>query len=317
MKQKILTKLGALCTVFALSAGGVTDQAHAARDTEPWSCRNSYNPRPASIVVDFNSGAVLHAENPDAPRTPASLVKMMTALKIFEAIENGRISLDDKFRTRLSPAVQATAGNSRSTWIGSGHEMTVRDAILAITVASANNISVMMAERLAGSEQAFTEQLNQKAAALGMAGTTFKNVTGLPHRGQVTTARDMATLARHIIREYPQYYHFFSARAVQIGSRTKYNHNELAMKYSHIDGIKTGFTCAAGYNLASSARQHGHHVIGIVMGSRTPHKRNVKMYRLLDKALHRPQTNLTGRNDDKQPVPPSLYETAPAIRRHG
>lgn len=268
MKQKILPKLGALCTVFALSVGAGADDAKAARNTEPWGCRN-FDPAPASIVIDFNTGSILHAENPDAPRRPASLVKMMTALKVFEALENGKIALDDKFVTHLSPAVMATASNSRSTWIDAGKELTVRQALLAITVASANNISVMMAEKLAGSEQAFINGLNQKAAQLGMNNTVFKNASGLPHHGQVTTARDMAKLALHIAEHYPQYYHFFSAEKTEIGQHVRYNHNELAIQNNHIDGIKTGFTCAAGYNLAASARKNGKHVIGIVMGSRT------------------------------------------------
>lgn len=313
MKQKILPKLGALCTVFALSVGAGAEDVKAARNTEPWSCRN-FDPAPASIVIDFNTGSVLHAENPDAPRRPASLVKMMTALKIFEALENGKISLDDKFVTHISPAVMATASNSRSTWIDAGKELTVRQALLAITVASANNIAVMMAEKLAGSEQAFINDLNQTAGRLGMNNTVFKNASGLPHTGQVTTARDMAKLALHIAERYPQYYHFFSAEKAEFGRRVRHNHNELAMQNDHIDGIKTGFTCAAGYNLATSARKNGRHVIGIVMGSRTPHQRNVKMEMLLDRILQRPPSILTDQGPDKKRQNPA---GPAAIRRHG
>lgn len=303
MNKKLVKGIGALCTVFALAA--TSTELMAARNTEPVSCRD-FNPEQASIIVDFNTGAILHAEHADELRHPASLVKMMTALKIFDALEDGTLSLHDTFKTKVTPAVLATKSNSHSTWIGSGHTLTVEQALKAITVASANNITVMMAEKLAGSEQAFTAGLNKKAKELGMTRTVFKNATGLPHDEQVTTAQDMVKLSRHLIEKYPQYFHYFSEEMVEFGPWKKHNHNELAMKNDHIDGIKTGFTCASGYNLAASAEKNGRHIIGIVLGSRTPHKRNVKMDTLFNGVFKNQKTVLTEQNNTPSHKPTGM-----------
>lgn len=305
MNKKLVKKIGALCTVFALAAHPVISAAHSsnsphehAHDYEP-TCLKSHNPQPSSIVIDFGSGATLHADRADEPRHPASLVKMMTALKIFEALEEGKLSLHDTLTAKNNAAVMKTAGNSKSSWLHPGTKITIEQAIKAIVVASANNISVMMAQKLAGSEQSFVDQLNDKAAELGMTKTVFTNVTGLPDRPyyrQITTARDMAVLARHIIKEYPQYYHYFSSPSVTFAGVTRHNHNKLAMNNDHIDGLKTGYICASGYNLAASATKDGRRVIGIVFGGRTPYKRNTRMHGLLEDALTGQRIIITGKN---------------------
>ncbi len=286
-------KTAAALALAFMCAAMPTDYAHAARDTEPYSCKingRTYDPAEASITIDAQTGEILSGDNIDEVRYPASMTKMMSALLIFEALEQGRLSLNDPVRVWISPAVAATRGNSRSTWLNNGERLTVREAILAITVSSANNVSVIMAEKLAGSETAFVARMNRKAQELGMTKTDFRNATGLPDRRQVSTARDMAKLALHIYRNYPQYYHFFSAPTAEFGpwrgNRAKHNHNELAMRNRDIDGLKTGFICDSGYNLAASAVSGQDRVISIVFGGRTPHQRNVLSERLMRNALN-------------------------------
>jgi D-alanyl-D-alanine carboxypeptidase len=297
-------KAGLLCVAFSMAmlssnAFAMNKKSlheefeiRAARNTDPWSCvqRGDYDPETASVVIDAQTGDILHSENADEIRYPASLVKVMTTLLIFDAIEDNKVSLNDTFIVELSPDVLKTKNNSRSTWVEEGAELTVEQAILAITVASANNISVMIAELLEGSEEKFVKALNEKAKEIGLDNTVFKNSTGLPDKEQVTTANDMAKLAVYILQNYQDYYHFFSAETAEfgewVGNKKKHNHNELVVNNKEIDGLKTGFICDAGYNLIASAKRDGQRVIGVVFGSRTPHQRNVKMEDLLETALN-------------------------------
>ncbi|GEM_PF-1480963 len=284
---------GALALAFMIVAAPAAHEAAAAiRDAEPASCtvgNRTYNPIPASITIDARTGAIIAGENIDARLPPASMTKMMTAALIFEALRDGRLSLQDPVKMRISPAVRATSGNSRGTWLAEGTVMTVEEAILAIGVASANNVAVLMAERLAGSEAGFVALMNAKAKELGMQNTVFKNSSGLPAEGQFSTARDMAKLALHLLRDYPQYYGYFSAPQAEFGpwrgAKAKGNHNELALRHSHIDGIKTGFICASGYNLAASGIRDGKRVITVVFGGRTPHQRNERARALIEEGL--------------------------------
>lgn len=287
-------KIGiALGCAFALAAmPNSADYAHAARDTEPLSCKAGgrvYAPEESSVTVDAATGEILSGDRIDEPRYPASMVKMMTAALIFDALRDGTIGLQDLLAVRHSADVLATKGNSRSTWLEKGELLSVEEAILAIAVASANNVAVLMAEKLAGSEADFVRLMNQKAQEIGMQGTIFKNASGLPDRQQVSTARDMAKLALYIFHEYPEFYSYFSAPRAEFGSwrgsRAKVNHNELVMKNPAIDGLKTGFICDAGYNLAASAADGGTRVISIVFGGRTPERRNAAAAALLKDAL--------------------------------
>lgn len=284
---------GALALAFMLAASPTgSSPAEAARNTEPASCKTggrTYNPQSASITVDAQSGVILSGDRIDQRLPPASMTKMMTAALIFEALRDGRLKLDDEVTVRHSPAVMATRGDSNSTWLREGATITVREAILAIGVASANNVAAVMAEHLAGDEAAFVALMNEKARALGMSNTVFRNPHGLPDDAQVSTARDMAKLALHLLREYPDYYKFFSTPRAEFGpyrgSAARRNHNELDMRNNHIDGIKTGFICASGYNLAASGIRNGERVVTIVFGGRTAHQRNERARTLIDSGL--------------------------------
>ncbi len=296
MKSKTLKKVaGALGVAFFLAASPLaTDSAYAARDTEPRSCTKNgrvYNPQFSSIVVDTRTGNILSGDRIDERRYPASMTKMMTAALIFEALRDGRLKLSDDMTLKLSNDIKATRSNSRSTWLAEGTKITVEEALLAITVASANNVSVLMAEELAGTESGFAGLMNKKAQDIGMDNTVFKNASGLPDKGQFSTARDMAKLAFYLQKKFPEYYHYFSKEKAEFGlwrgNKAKHSHNELAVKNGNIDGIKTGFICDSGYNLAASATNDNDRIITVVFGGRTPHQRNVQTKRLIEEAFPR------------------------------
>jgi D-alanyl-D-alanine carboxypeptidase len=233
---------------------------------------------PATILVDDDTGAVLAASNADRLWYPASLTKMMTVYLAFEAIEAGRLGLDEKVK------VSKTAAAQPPTDIGvrAGAKLKIETAISAAILRSANDAAVVLAERIAGSEAAFATLMNAKAQALGMTHTVFRNASGLPDAGQVTTARDMAVLARALLHDFPQHYHVFSARDFAFGKRRLPTINSILQRYPGADGIKTGFTCGAGYNLVASVKRDGRRLIGVVLGGRSRADRVEEMVRLLD-----------------------------------
>jgi D-alanyl-D-alanine carboxypeptidase len=234
--------------------------------------------KPSSIVVDAGSGHVLEAANPDERRYPASLTKLMTLYMTFEALRSHRITLH-----RLVP-VSAHAASREPTklWLVPGTRVTVEQCILGMVTVSANDAAAAMGELLGGSEYRFGHLMTSRAHRLGMTRSVFRNASGLPDPAQVTTARDMATLARALIRDFPQYYHYFSVTSFTFHGRTVYGHNPMLGTYDGADGLKTGFTSAAGYNLATSARRHGTRIIGIVLGAPNIPQRHAKMISLLD-----------------------------------
>ncbi len=237
----------------------------------------------ASLVMDAKTGAVLEEYNADARNYPASLTKMMTLYVTFEALKAGRL----KTAQRLGVSPAAAAQRPSRIDLVPGQTVTVEEAILAVTVKSANDAAVVLAEALAGSEPRFAQIMTQKARELGMSATTFRNASGLPNPGQVTTARDMATLARALIRDYPQYYHYFNVREFDFDGATIPTHNHLLVRYDGADGIKTGYIHASGYNLVTSAVRDGRRLIGVVLGGRTSAMRDHSMMRLLDVAFYR------------------------------
>ncbi|MCB9990068.1 MAG: D-alanyl-D-alanine carboxypeptidase [Rhodospirillales bacterium] len=299
---KLKRAAAALGLGFLLAATpAAADYDYAARNSEPSSCKiggKVFAPESASIVIDAQNGSILAGEHIDSLRHPASMTKMMTAALIFDALRDGRLKLDDKITVTISKDMLATRGNSRSTWLYTGEKVTVEEALLAITVASANNVSVMMAEKIAGSEVEFVKLMNEKAKKIGMGKTVFKNSTGLPDKDQVSTARDMAKLALHIYKTYPEYYHIFSAPKAEFGSwrgkRAKHNHNAMAVNNQDIDGLKTGFICDSGYNLAASAVDGKYRAISIVFGGRTPYLRNQQTAKLLQEGLSQIHARATG-----------------------
>jgi D-alanyl-D-alanine carboxypeptidase len=258
----------------------------------------------SALVMDAKSGQVIYSEEPDAVTYPASLTKMMTLYLLFEAIETKRLHFQSSFR------VSAHAANQPPTKIGLkvGERITAFDAMLAMIVKSANDAAVAVAEGLAGSEAAFAQRMTQKARALGMHHTLFKNASGLPHRHQRTTARDMARLGRALYQRFPQYYKYFKMTSFWYKGKKFKGHNRLIGKVDGCDGIKTGFTNASGFNLVSSAKRNGKRYIVVVLGGRTAHERDERSAHLLELAFHRHKnlstpSPLLAQTEDKKEMP--------------
>ncbi|MCE9662946.1 D-alanyl-D-alanine carboxypeptidase [Halomonas sp. M5N1S17] len=249
------------------------------------------NPRYAAIVIDVESGDVLHAANPDATRYPASLTKMMTLYMLFEAIEDGSMHLHQP----LPVSAQAAAMPASKLWLSAGSSITVEEAILALVVRSANDVAVVVAEALGGSERNFGNMMTQRARELGMNATQFRNASGLPNNEQVTTARDMATLSIRVMQDFPQYYHYFSTQSFTYRGTTHTSHNRLVRNYPGADGLKTGFIRASGFNVATSAIRDNRRVVSVVMGGFTAASRDAHMSDLLDRGYAR--LNMLQRGD--------------------
>ena len=259
----------------------------------------------ASLILDADSGRVLHAVNADTRNYPASLAKMMTLYLVFDALEDGRLDLDRK----LAVSARAARQPASRLGLGRGRTITVEDAILALVTKSANDVATVLAETLAGSERNFALVMTSKARKLGMSRTTFRNASGLPHRGQLSTARDMAVLARALLRDHAHYYHYFSTARFTYGGVTHTNHNELLATYQGTDGIKTGYIRASGFNLVASVKRRGRRLIGVIFGGSSPNARNRLMRTLLDKGFARLATTAP------RPMAPSLAAPAPTDRR--
>jgi D-alanyl-D-alanine carboxypeptidase len=240
----------------------------------------------ASMVVDGTTGEVLNEVNADELNHPASLTKMMTLYLTFEALQHGKLTLD----TRMPVSEFAAAKIPTHLGVPAGDSVTVKDCVLGMVVLSANDCAAIAGEYLAGgSETAFARMMTDKAHALGMTNTTFRNASGLPDDEQVTSARDLVKLAQHLYNDFPQYYRFFSTREFIFRGRLITGHNHLMYRYAGMDGLKTGFTSASGFNLASSAERDGHRLFGVVMGSTSGTVRDRLMATLLDNGFaHRP-----------------------------
>jgi D-alanyl-D-alanine carboxypeptidase len=232
----------------------------------------------ANIVVDAGTGTVLSSDAPNHLWYPASLTKLMTVYIALSEIEAGRLSFEDKIKVSQHAARQ----NPVRFGLRSGQVITVRDAINAAIVASANDAAVALAEKIAETEPAFAARMTNTAMELGMFRTFFQNASGLPADGQVTTARDLAILATAYLRDFPQHYALFNQRSVTVGKRSRGTVNSILGAYDGADGMKTGFTCASGYNMVASAERDGRRLIGIVLGSRNGGARTLEMKRLLD-----------------------------------
>lgn len=239
--------------------------------------------RVASLVVDAGTGRTLQSTNADAPHSPASLTKMMTLYLLFDELAQRKMTLSTKMR------VSRRAASMPPTKLGlaPGSQISVRDAILALVTESANDVAVVIAEALAGSEAAFAQTMTKKARTLGMRRTTFRTASGLPHAKQKTTARDMAKLARALLRDHPRFYPMFATRVFVHRSGRHRNHNGLLFTYRGADGVKTGFTRAAGYNLVASAKRGKVRLIGVVLGASSSAERARTMTKLLDKGFRR------------------------------
>lgn len=236
------------------------------------------NPRYAALIMDADTGVILHQSNADKNLHPASLVKMMTLLMAFDALQAGRIRLSD----RITVSQHAASMQPSKIGIPPGGSIGVEDAIYALVTKSANDIAVAMGEKLGGTESQFAAMMTRRAREIGMTKTTFKNASGLHNPGQVTTARDQAKLARYIIKTYPHYYRYFSTKNFNYRGASYHNHNRLMSTYKGMDGMKTGFIGPSGFNLVASAVRGDRRLIGVVFGGRTAASRNARMAELLD-----------------------------------
>jgi D-alanyl-D-alanine carboxypeptidase len=273
---------------FAIVIGIVavgTDPADARQRRK----RSSYNPPYASIVVDANTGAVLQATNADSRRYPASLTKVMTLYLLFEQIEAARLKLN----SRLPVSEHAAAQAPTKLGLRPGQSIEVEDAILALVTKSANDVAAVVAEAIGGTESEFARMMTRKARALGMRRTVYTNASGLPDDDQVTTARDQALLARAIQERFPRYYRYFATEAFEFRGRTIRTHNRLLGRVDGVDGIKTGYTRASGFNLMTSMHRRGRYVVAVVLGGRSASRRDAQMRELLSNHIMTASTRRT------------------------
>jgi D-alanyl-D-alanine carboxypeptidase len=242
-----------------------------------------YQPSFASIVVDANTGAVLQSTNADSPRHPASLTKIMTLYLLFERLEAGKLKLSSE----LSVSPHASAQAPSKLGLQPGQTINVETAIKAIVTKSANDVAVVVAEALGGTEEDFAKQMTAKAHALGMMHTAYYNASGLPEDRQITTARDIALLGRAIQERFPGYYHYFSLRTFEYHGKPIRNHNHLLGAVAGVDGIKTGYIHDSGFNIVINLRRGGRHVVVVVFGGRTANVRDARVRDLIDENIAR------------------------------
>src|SRR5919201_320068 len=251
--------------------------------------RESYSPQFSSIIVDANSGAVLSSNNPDGSRHPASLTKIMTLYLLFERLDSGKMKLD----TEMEVSEHASEQAPTKLGLRPGQTLKVEDAIKGLVTRSANDAAVVVAEAIAGDEAEFAKLMTRKARALGMSKTTYRNASGLPNDEQVTTARDQATLGRAIQERFPRYYRYFATSTFNWRGQSIRNHNHLLGSVEGIDGIKTGYTRASGFNLVSSIHRGNRFLVGVVLGGRSGGSRDAIMRNLLAENLNKAATTRT------------------------
>lgn len=255
-----------------------TAKSHSHKVPQPWVPNPS---RDAYLIVDAASGRVLASDQPDEPRYPASLTKLMTLYLTFSALDAGKLALNDAL------PVSINALNAPPTKMGMPPNGTVvvRDAVMGLVTRSANDAAVLLAEALGGSQEHFAEMMTAKARQLGMSSTVYRNASGLPNPEQVTTARDMARLANALLRDFPHYYPVFSVLSYNYKGRPLANHNRMLASYAGADGMKTGYTNASGFNLVMSAVRDNRRLIGVVMGGHTAFQRDKLMAELMDQGF--------------------------------
>jgi D-alanyl-D-alanine carboxypeptidase len=265
----------------------------------------------ALLVVEADTGKVLQAENATYPWYPASVTKLMTAYVTLKAVKEGRISLDTLFT--VSPV--AASQSPSKMGFGPGTQVTVDNALKMMLVKSANDMAVVLAEGVGGSIDGFSALMNQAAHRLGMTQTSYVNPNGLPADGQITSARDLAILARAIIRDLPEYEYFVHIPAIRYGRKVTPNFNKLIGRYPGADGFKTGFICASGYNLVASATRNGRRLIAVVLGSSSGTMRAVRAAQLLERGFANDSLSWLrpslGTVDNLAPIdasPPNLHD---------
>jgi D-alanyl-D-alanine carboxypeptidase len=289
--------------------GAQSEDAHA----KPTEHARSSGPPYAEIVVDANSGAVLHSVNPDELRHPASLTKIMTLYLLFEQLDAGKLRLDSPLDVSEHASVQAPT----KLGLKPGQTIAVEDAIRGLVTKSANDAAVVVAEALGGSERDFAEMMTRKAHALGMDRTVYRNASGLPDAEQVTTSRDQALLGRTIQERFPRYYRYFATPSFTYHGETMRNHNRLLGHVDGLDGIKTGYTEASGYNLVTSVHRNNRYIVSVVLGGSSGGARDARMRSLIEQyivtaAVQKGDTALAGAATpaETQAVEPRAAERA-------
>ncbi|MDO9430243.1 MAG: D-alanyl-D-alanine carboxypeptidase [Pseudomonadota bacterium] len=257
-------------SIALAAATAVAPVASTAQAQIPYLQLPDSQPKYAAVVVDAKTGEVLYAKRADSPRYPASITKVMTLYLAFEALQSGRLKLDD--RIEISP--RAAAQSPTKLGLRPGETLTVEQAMQALAIKSANDIAVAMAEKLGGSEARFAAMMTLRAQELGMRNTRFVNASGLPDSRQISTARDIAILSRAVMRDYPQYYKLFSQTQFTFRGVTMRNHNGLLGRMPGVDGLKTGYTNASGFNIAVSAVRDNRRLITVVLGAPSTAIRN-------------------------------------------
>jgi D-alanyl-D-alanine carboxypeptidase len=231
-----------------------------------------------ALLFDAADGKILYAEDQDNQWHPASLTKIMTAYLVFEAIKEGKLTMESK----ISCSEHANSQPPTRAGVGVGAQISVETALQALIIKSANDVAVMLAEAVSGTHEAFVERMNATAARLGMTRTKFVNANGLPEAEQVTTARDLAKLASAVLRDFPDRAPLWSMLDMRLGRRHLRTYNGLLVNYAGADGMKTGFTCDSGYNVVASATREGHKLIAVVLGERTGGERSLRAASLLE-----------------------------------
>jgi len=251
--------------------------------------RGGYSPPYADIVVDANTGQVLHSSNPDALRHPASLTKIMTLYLLFEQLDTGKL----KLTSPLAISSHAAAQSPTKLELKAGESIAVEDAIKGMVTKSANDAAVVVAEAIGGNEENFGRLMTRKAQAIGMTRTVYVNASGLPNDEQLTTARDQAILGRAIQERFPRYYHYFSLPSFRYRGMAMRNHNHLLGRVQGMDGIKTGYTHDSGFNLVTSVHRNGRHIVAVVLGGTSGGARDARMRELLETHIVQASTRRT------------------------
>src|SRR6195952_2715323 len=282
--------LATIATVFVFTSDSADARRYRHRPhVRHHEARQSYSPAFSSIIVDGNSGATLSSNNPDASRHPASLTKIMTLYLLFERLEAGKLKLDSEREVSQHASEQAPT----KLGLRPGNTLRVEDAIKGLVTRSANDAAVVIAEAISGDEDDFAKLMTRKARSLGMTRTVYRNASGLPNDDQVTTARDQSVLGRAIQDRFPRYYKYFATSAFHYRGRAIRNHNRLLGTVEGVDGIKTGYTRASGFNLVSSMRRGDRHLVGVVLGGRSGGSRDAIMRNLLAENLEKGATRRT------------------------
>ncbi|HPD82994.1 MAG: D-alanyl-D-alanine carboxypeptidase family protein [Alphaproteobacteria bacterium] len=296
----MLRFLSFLCICLLVLTASISDATAKSKKRKTSQPNNKY----ASIVMDADTGMILSQRYADKSLHPASLTKMMTLLLTFEALDNGYVRKTD--RVRISN--HAASMSPSKLGLPAGSSIKLEDAIYALVTKSANDIAVALAEHLAGSERKFAQQMTARAHTIGMNKTTFKNASGLHDKNQVSSARDMAKMARYILQRYPHYYRYFSTKNFTYRGVSYHNHNRLMDTYKGMDGFKTGYVNASGFNLVASARRDGRRLIGVVFGGRTSKSRNDHMAEILDSGFKKASTIRIAHNTPPPlPTPKPVY----------